>query len=322
MKPPIYFFRGEPDKPAVVFIHGLGMDATQWLSPSETRILAGAFRFSIFTRKAPESLIFKEKIEILPKKFTIGNPVPLNTSLNDLRERGYSVLTWSQTNPLGSIHYAVEELKNVVKFASSLSKKGVILIGNSRGGLIGRKFIENSDEKIKALITIATPHRGSTLAKWVSYVSKLTDIIKPFLKFLPEGIEKISLRLIDFLQCDGVRELLPESSFIKSLKKIEKTDFFSLAGSNSTLFSIYEWKQREENDLFILYPEKVFSFPQSLFSFLPEKLIPPEWKSGDGVVSVESATDHNTGKVFALNHAEIIVSAESRNYILEIVENL
>lgn len=324
MRLPVYFFKGSPDKPAVIFIHGAGMDAFQWLSPSETRIFGGAFPLSIVTRIPPEPLILKEKPVILPEKFSIGNTFPLSTSFNDLKEKGYTVITWSQTKPLGSIYHAVNELKYLVQFSNSLSDKGIILIGNSRGGLIARKFIENYyNKKIKAVITIATPHRGSSMAKWISHISKITEILKPLLKIFPERIEKISHRLIDFLSSEAVKELLPDSPFIQSLKKIDNENFFFIAGSNPALFIIYEWRQKQEGDFFILYPEKIFSFPQSLISILPEKFVPNEWRQGDGLVSLESAMGcSNSGKVFAFNHAEIIVSGESRNYILEIIENL
>ncbi len=322
MKLPIYFFKGSPDKPSIIFIHGLGMDSLQWISPSETRIFGGAFPLSILTRKPPEYLILKEKPVTLPEKFTTGNSVPLFTSLNDFKEKGYTVITWDQTKPLSSIYHAVGELKNVVQFANSLSDRGTIIIGNSRGGLIARKFIENCNEKIKAVISIATPHKGSTMAKWVKHVSLITHVFKPFLKLFPEKIEKISRRLIDFLNSEAVRELLPDSPFIKSLKKIENLNFFCIAGSNPTLFNIYEWKLKKENDSFILYPEKIFSFPQSIVSILTEKFIPPEWKYGDGLVSVESALIDKNSDIFNLNHAEIIVNTESRIHILSIVERI
>lgn len=322
MRLPIYFFKGRTDKPAIVFIHGLGMDATQWLSPSETRIFAGTLPLSALTRTPPEPLKLREKPAILPEKFSIGNTYPLNSSFNDLKQKGYTVITWSQTKPLDSINYALKELEYVVQFASSLSDRGIILIGHSRGGLIARKFIENSKENIKGLITVATPHRGSNMAEWVQNISTISKLVKPFIRIFPERAERIIKKLMEFLQCEAVKELLPDSLFIKSLKKIETENFFFIAGYKVDLFNIYAWKLKKENALSVLYPEKIFSFPQSLLSLLPEKLIPPEWKEGDGLVSVESAMDSSSGKIFELNHAEIIVNAESRNYILEIVENL
>lgn len=322
MRLPLIFFKGSPEKPAVVFVHGLGMNSLQWVSPSETRIFGGALPFTAITRVPPEPLTVREKPNILPEKFTVGNPLPLKTSFVDLHKRGYSVITWNQTKPLKSVKYAVDELRHIVQFGENLTEKGIILIGNSRGGLIGRLFFENYPKKILALITIATPHRGSTLALWINHLSKVAKLMEKISKIFPERTEKILKRLSDFISSEGVKELLPDSPIIASLNKEIYTDkVYYLAGSNPNLFNIYEWKYIKNSDKHILYPEKIFSFPDSLNQIVPEKLIPEEWKNGDGLVSVESATLENAyGKVFELNHGEIIVDKVSREFILKIIE--
>lgn len=324
MRLPLIFFKGSPEKPAVVFIHGLGMNALQWVSPSETRIFGGALPFSTITRVPPETLTLKEKPNLLPEIFTIGNPIPLETSFTDLHKRGHTVITWNQTKPLSSIKYALEELKRVVQFAETMTKKGIILIGNSRGGLIGRLFLESNPEKVKALITIATPHRGSNLANWIDYLSGSANLIEKIAKIFPYGTKKIIERLSDFISSEGVRELLPESSLIKSLKRdLKLNNVFYLAGSNPNLFNLYRWKSMKREDNYILYPEKIFTFPESLFSIIPERLIPKEWTDGDGLVSLESAIiDKIPGRVFKLNHGEILVNRESKEFVLKIVEEI
>ena len=320
MRLPIYFYKGDPNKFAIVFIHGLGMDSSIWTSPSETRIIGGAFPLSMLTRNPPQTLKINQIPTVLPEKFTTGDTFPLSTSFNDFKEKDYSVITWSQKKPLGSVYHAIEELKYVVNFSNLFTRKGIVLIGHSRGGLIARKFIEKSN-KIKALITIATPHRGSTMAKWVEYMSNLPDLLKPFLKILPK--EKILEKISNFLKSEAVKELLPNSSFISSFKKIENVRYYCLGGDNPNLLNIYQWKLKKENDFFILNAEKVFSFPKSLISLLPKKLIPKEWINGDGLVSTESSLiDEKFYRIFNVNHAEIIINSEVRSYILNIVENL
>ncbi|ODA44553.1 hypothetical protein THER_0701 [Thermodesulfovibrio sp. N1] len=178
------------------------MDSSIWISPSETRILGGAFPLSTLTRNEPQTIKLYQKPTVLPEKFTIGDTFPLTTSFNDLKEKGYSVITWSQKKLLGSVYNAIEELKYVVNFSNLFTRKGIVLIGHSRGGLIARKFIEKSNG-IKALITIATPHKGSTMAKWVEYISNLPDLLKPIFKILPK--EKILTKISDFLKSEAVK---------------------------------------------------------------------------------------------------------------------
>lgn len=322
MRLPFYFFKGDPEKFAIIFIHGLGMDSSIWTSPSETKIFGNLFPLNMFIRQSPQVLILKEKPLVLPEKFTTGIKTSLNTSFNDLKEKGYTVLTWTQKKPLKSIHYAIEELEYMVHFTSLLTEKGIILIGHSRGGLIARKFVENHNKNIKAVITIATPHKGSTIAEWTKYISIISNLLKPFLKIFPERIEKAFEKIAYFLKSESVIELLPNSDFIKSLKKTNM-ELFCIGGQNPNLFNIYQWRLRENSEFFKLSAEKIFSFPEALTSHLPQKLIPSEWLKGDGLVSVESSlVDGKVGRIFNLNHAEIIVNYETKKYILEIIESL
>lgn len=49
-----------------------------------------------------------------------------------------------------------------------------ILIGHSMGGLISRYYIENSDSQyVEKLITIDSPHYGSSMSKWADNLDKL-----------------------------------------------------------------------------------------------------------------------------------------------------
>ena len=76
--------------------------------------------------------------------------------------------------------YIVNELKfNVFDIPTSVkiirgiidknNLEKVIIVGHSKGGLIGKYFLvhENKDEKVKGLIAIATPFSGSKLANQI-----------------------------------------------------------------------------------------------------------------------------------------------------------
>ena len=95
MKLDIVSYHGSIDKPAIVFIHGLGMDKNIWVNPSESRILGGMFPLKI----------------LLDKKNTVENVDKIQTLFDDLRQRDYSVITWSQRRPAGPIDSAVTELQ-------------------------------------------------------------------------------------------------------------------------------------------------------------------------------------------------------------------
>lgn len=55
------------------------------------------------------------------------------------------------------------------KALEAIPEKNIVLIGHSMGGLDCRYYAHRhpNDKRIKKIITIATPHRGSLLADWV-----------------------------------------------------------------------------------------------------------------------------------------------------------
>ncbi len=282
----------QDDKPAVIFIHGLGMDKDIWVNPGSSRILGGMFPLSI--------LISRNEGE---------QSEDIQTLFDDLKLRDYSVITWSQKRPAGPIDSAVPELREIVRMARKVTKSGIILVGHSRGGLVARKYLTEKDKSVRGLITICTPHDGSSVARIAKYVSPLVSVVAPF---IPSG-EKGSLsfavkRISEFLKSRSLKELLPGSNFFTSLhdKPLDGVYYGSLGGTNPTLFSIYD-----------------FSFPDVLEGVMPENFYPEEMKKnrGDGLVSAESSRmpwshEHYN---FAFNHAEILFNKDVRNILCDII---
>jgi pimeloyl-ACP methyl ester carboxylesterase len=292
MKPETEFFPSSDNKPLVVFIHGMGMDVTLWSNPSEARVLGG---------KYPLSALLK----------TAG--ADLRTSFTDARERGYSVVSWSQSRPVGHIATAIAELTELLKKYRDFSQKGIILIGHSRGGLIARKYLEIEGlRNIKALITITSPHHGSTMAQWAAYVSPLASVLTAMLGGGRRREIKSALeRILVFLCSDGLKELLPGSPFIRALKdkKHGNAPCISIGGTHPD----------------IIFFEGI-SIPHLISKVFPEKLIPDEMREGygDGLVSAESsvlpyADEHRD---FALSHLSILFDKAVRMFIAERIEAL
>lgn len=326
------FRAGERNKPAVVFVHGLGMDKTIWSSPCEARIGGGLFPLSLLDRKKPERIVLPEGINIEPQTLTTGIPHQwLRTSFHDLEEEHYPVITWSQKRPAGPLDVAVEELEYILRFASAMTDRGIIIVAHSRGGLIARRYLDTiSSDRILGVITISTPHRGSTMAEWAKHLSLIGSMLDPLAKHLPEGrISKAMKRISDLLRSEAIKELLPDSPLIKSLKpqlslsspKDKKFKFICIAGTEPHLFSIYRWKAEKEENLVYLKPEEIFSFPGSFIQLLPDRVVPEEWKpgAGDGLVSVKSACPVEPCCQFSLNHATILFDRGVREYIRDLI---
>jgi len=338
MRLDIAFTRGNSDKPAIVFIHGLGMDKDIWVTPSKSRIFGGKLPLSILLRERPPSKDFglhknKPKEEI-PEFSTGIHPACTETLFNDLKLKKYPVVTWSQRRPSGPIDSVVLELEEIIKLAKELTRSGIILVGHSRGGLIGRKYLYKKEgSSVKSLITISSPHQGSSVARLICYLKPLASLIRPFLSGAEKGTLNSALKhILDFLKSRALKELLPKSSFLKSLKDgpLDGISYISLGGTKPTLFSLYRWHWNSVSEgasyRWFLEPEEIFSLPEILRKVIPEKFYPYEIADGkgDGLVSAESSKIPwcNEHYNFSLNHAQILFDRGVRDLLIKMIARI
>jgi len=295
MKLDIALHKGSKEKPAVVFIHGLGMNKDIWVNPLESRILGGQFPLKV----------------LFGKMFSEEQAVP-QTLYDDLKKDNYSVIAWSQKRPAGPIASVIPELDKIVQSAAEMTDVGIVLVGHSRGGLIGRKYLMDKKRTIKVLITIATPHGGSSIARIAKYVSPVVSTLDPLIPDGEKGTWLFSIkRIFDFLKGRALRELLPDSTFFKTLKDgpVKGTYYASIGGINPSLFTLCG-----------------LSFPDALQKIVPLIFYPAEMKngSGDGLVTAESSVipwgeEHHN---FNRNHVEILFDECARNLLVRMIERI
>ncbi|MFN3480059.1 MAG: alpha/beta fold hydrolase [Thermodesulfovibrionales bacterium] len=323
------------EKPSIVFIHGLGMDKRIWVSPAEARILAGQFPVHILLCKKRPALRQKTQDEHRGSKsplrqIIIGAPdCKLQTVFHDLREEGYTLIAYSQKRPASPIDVATLELKGVLESTINHSPSGFVLIGHSRGGLIGRRYLHHyKDNRVKALITISTPHKGTRMATLVKYISPFASFIKPFIPESERGtILYLFKRISEFLSSPAVKELLPDSDIIKSLDDsiMDGVKYLSIGGSSPSLLCFNRITKVDEGRRRRIKRERILSFPDALERLIPHRFLPREIRrgEGDGLVSVESAkmpeAEHYN---FSLNHAEILFSRRVRERLVHKIKEL
>jgi pimeloyl-ACP methyl ester carboxylesterase len=287
-------FQGSPEKPAVIFVHGLGMDKNIWVAPFRSRVLGGMF-----------------PLQVLVSRYASGNARLLQTLFHDLRARDYPVITWSQQRLSNRIEAVIPELSAVAGIARRMSDVGIIIIGHSRGGLIARKYLSKTDNSVRGLITIATPHAGSAIAKMALYIAPIASFLGPLAAKGDKNISRALTRISEFLKSKALQELLPESTFFQTLQDSPRAgvSYISAGGTNPMLFCFSS-----------------LSFPGIFETIIPENLFPDEMKrgKGDGLVSAESskipwADEHF---YFDCNHAEILFDIEAREICTNAVERL
>ncbi len=323
---------GDAGKPAVFFVHGLGMDKNIWVSPDQSKILGGMLPVSLILATEPELKSVKKGADFrnISKLSLGGRPRRLTTLFHTLRDLGYTVITWSQQRPAAEIRIAALELRSLLSMHAKYCGSGIILMGHSRGGLVAREYLRNGDGRVRALITISTPHKGSNMARWAKYLIPLVSVVNPLLSRSEKGTLKFTVkRVFDFLQSAAVREMLPGSHFFRALDdgRIKGTYYLSLGGSSPTLFSVYrnfiERIPYGDSERTVLRAQKFFSVPDIFETIIPARLYPDEMKrgKGDGLVSLESsripwADDH---LVFDVNHAGILFDERVKSEVIEVL---
>jgi pimeloyl-ACP methyl ester carboxylesterase len=285
----IFFHRGEGNRPLVVFIHGMGTDMKIWSAPSEALIMGGKYPLPALAEPGAE----------------------IATSLQDLKSLGYPLLSWTQSRPVGPIMVAVRELKELLGRYEEYTASGTILICHSRGGLVARKYLEAQDVPIRVVITLATPHHGTSMARWAAIISPLASAMSQLLDATKKDIDSAFRRVLAFLGSTGLRELLPGSQFYSGLKDVKKEGvrYVSIGGTNPDLLRAVS-----------------VSLPQLISRVLPESVVPEEMREGmgDGLVSAASsvlpyADEHLN--VHA-NHGSILFDKEVRRLIIKTVESV
>lgn len=323
-------FHGDTSKPAIIFIHGLGMDKNIWLNPFDSRILTGKLPLTILLNEKPEITKLQSKDEFKKLKLSLGKkPEKFQTLLHKLREKNFPIITWSQKRPAQTIDKIVLELNEIIEKAKDITKNNIILIAHSRGGLIARRYLMKNSKSIKALITISCPHKGSSLANIANNLSSLISLLKPIISYLEKNNPNTTIkRLIDFLKSEALKELLPQSLFFKTLNDEPQPNvrYISIAGTNPTLIKIYKYKLITEASEFIAIPEEFFLIPDSFKKIIPANLYPDEWKQGkgDGLVSIDSAcfpwdSEHFN---FDANHASILFDENVIDFVMGKIENI
>lgn len=312
MKLSLKTHNGKADRPVIILVHGLGMNNYFWVDPQKSFVLGGLAPLTIFLGgERPKS----------DNTISFGAVDPAIKGLWDcLKKEGYSLISWSQNQPLGPIQIALDELKTVI--ASVRQKwpgKKIFFIGHSRGGLIARQYLARETiNEAAGLITICSPHAGTGMAKFSRYLKPAGKFLE---KVLPDKssatLTKALSRLSAFLQSPAITELEPGSEFMTPLQKDVPPEIakLSFGGTNPALFH-----------LIVRLPSgshKVIKFPDLLAGAVPSGRLPKELTPGlgDALVSAESANLRGGSHYdFPVNHVKAAYEKEIHKRIVDFLQ--
>jgi triacylglycerol lipase len=199
-----------------------------------------------------------------------------------LRRAGYPVLV-SKVHPTGGVARRAAELKaSIEEGIAELNGSGrgkIILVGHSLGGLDARYMIHKlgMNDRVAALLTITTPHRGSPYADWcVRHLGKRLG-----------GFELMELLGLDV---SGVHDLTTQACarFNEEITDVPGVGYFSVSAAR-------EWRKVAP---FVLHSHKVVAAAEG---------------ENDGLVSVKSSTWGTHLGTWRADHLHTI----NKRYVLE-----
>lgn len=121
-----------------------------------------------------------------------------------LSAAGFEVLV-PRLCPTATIPQRAEELKTAIR--TELGNRPVIVIGHSLGGLDARYMVSRlgMDSQVSALITVGTPHRGTSFADWLI---RLGLGFRPILRLL--GIDARVVADLTRVRCRLFNDTVPD----------------------------------------------------------------------------------------------------------------
>lgn len=266
--------------PVVLLIHGLGMNNYFWVDPEKCFVLGGL---------APLTIFLTDAVEKSKNTISFGAvDQDIQGLWNCLKAEGFSLVSWTQSQPLGPIQVALDELEiALAKTRKKWPGIPVYLVGHSRGGLIARRFLlENSASEIEGLITICSPHAGTDMAKFSRYLKPAGVLLGKLIPAKSQALlAKALSRVATFLQSPAIEELRSDSEFITALQKPMpgKLRQLSFGGTSPALFQL---AVRLPADKF-----KTIRFPDMLVDAISSDHLPKELRPGlgDALVTAKSA---------------------------------
>jgi pimeloyl-ACP methyl ester carboxylesterase len=331
---PVRVWKGAEGKPILILIHGFGATEKSWTNPYEESLVKGRISFDYVLanfEERPSPPYFAPRQF---RRYCFSTPLGKLTSRppslwGTLKRRGYSLLTWTQREPYGSIDLAVEELNGMVVESEAIFGIGarLVLIGHSRGGLVARKWVQDHPDKRKrvhGLILLASPNGGSRLADAGEFFARG---IKAIGRFIPRDLSLECGGILRLSQGVALEELRPNAPFILGLKQKEVEEqrshipYLNLVATSTVFTKLYRISKKDTGEA-----REVLSLIDSLPKIVPAMMLPHELVQGkgDGLVSKERAriawVPSESQKEFHINHLRVLIDRDVRREITRFLE--
>jgi pimeloyl-ACP methyl ester carboxylesterase len=332
-------------RPAILLVHGLHQSAESWTKPSSAGYNYDhshtPAQVNLGEHSAPNAGLYKagtsDKLDVDPLNW-----------FDYLAQQGFTVAAWSQPccNFGAAYPSAQQALTQFAKDTAAMNPSApppIALVGHSRGGLVIHKLLReqgNLGGRIRWVITIHSPHHGSSVAKTPQVIAEDTvalfgganlpaDIKNPLREEALHAVSPLN-QLID----DGSKELAPDSSLITGLLNgdapVPGVQYSTFGGTSPTIVRLYTWlftpmstvpqyKNLEQYFDWQAKPAEV-----GLVSPLLDRVnaIVPEIRAGSGdslVTDVSARLPYSVHESDQLNHAEVLWDRRLQQEVVRIL---
>ncbi|GAB1430127.1 hypothetical protein MASR2M18_09600 [Ignavibacteria bacterium] len=255
----------------IILLHGLGQKADVW---NESAV--GYYKKELGLHFGGQLIAPNEKCSLKSSGDVMGD-----------------FFTVSFGNPADSVNGWVSQLERFIPIVLEKTKaKKVIIIGYSMGGLTARTYLTRhlQDHKTQRLITIGSPHQGSSFAKVWKWKTSVKSLIDGDANIITKTAVQPLLSIIEAAEQDvpfdspAVRDLMrPQDGgkFIAALNYAEHpldVEYISVVGAVDMLREVKSLNSSAAQELFRRLLSVIGLGPEALF------------EGGDGVVSASSQT--------------------------------
>jgi hypothetical protein len=340
---------GDPDRPAVLLVHGLHQTAEDFVHPS----IVG-FNYDVGHTPPDRDLGTSDTAGVGVESLGVSGLLDVDGSgwFDFLVSKGCTVATWTLpsydvSQAMASALEAVTHLQFATHTLNPSSPPSIALVGHSLGGLVVRALLKergNFGGQIRWVITLGSPHQGSELAvapakleadaaSWVGHLPLPDPLKAPVADVARQTCSSLIEMFAPPLDPQSV-QLAPGSPMLTALAAGETAlpgvRYDTFGGTDPNYLRVYAWVFDAESavpqvsGLSIYFKWTVHANEIGPVSPLLAKLpdLFPEITPGKGDGLVASARAHlpwSTRHTVSLNHAQMLWDRGLQNEVAAIL---